>query len=138
MAKQSAKGAVILVDNAAGSPQNVSVDCVSYDIQYAADAIEVTGFTEGSHNFTPGLKIIGINLEFLWNTAATTGSMTVLYPIVGHATSKTVSVQPEGSGLALSGEFMLESIAPSGTPGGAIKLGTAKFVVMGAVAPAWA
>ena len=138
MAKQSAKNAVILVDNSAGAPQDISKDCVSYELQYDVDSVEVTGFGEGSHNFIPGQRVIGITLDVLWNSLATTGAMTVLYPIVGHATSKTVSVQPEGTGLALSGEFMLEGIKPAGEPGGAIKLGSCKFSVMGAVAPTFA
>lgn len=138
MAKMSAKGAKILVDNAAGAAQDISADCVSYEIQYAVDPVEITGFGEGSHNFTPGQKVISISLDVLWNTAATTGAMTVLYPIVGSTTSKTVSVQPEGTGMALSGEYMLEGIQPAGKPDGSIGLGTCKFSVMGATAPTWA
>lgn len=134
----SAKGAVIIVDDSAGSPQTISADCESFDIQYDVDAPEVTGFTEGSHNFTPGMKIIGVTLGVIWNSAATTGAMTVLSGIVGHATSKTVSIKPDAAGLTLSGEFMCTGIHPVGTPAGAIKLGSVKFVVMGAVAPAWA
>ena len=138
MSKMSAKGAVIIIDDSAGSPQTISADVDSYDIQYETDAPEITGFNEGSHNFTPGQKIVGITFDVLWNSAATTGAMTVLSGIVGSATSKTVSVKPDPAGLTLSGEFMCTGIHPAGTPAGAIKLGSVKFVVMGAVAPSWA
>jgi hypothetical protein len=138
MAKTSAKSAIITVDNAAGSAQTISGDVVSYEIQYAVDSVEVTGFGEGSHNFIPGQRVIGVTLDVLWNSLATTGAMTVLYPIVGHATSKTLTIQPEGTGLTLTGEYMLEGISPAGEPGGSIKLGSCKFAVMGAVAPTWA
>ena len=138
MAKLSAKNAVIIVDDSAGSPQTISSDCVSYEIQYAVNPIEVTGFTEGSQNYIPGLKIVGVTVEALWNSAATTGAMTVLQGIVGAAASKTLSIKPESGGLTLSGEFMLEGIAVSGSPTSAITLGSCKFSVMGAVAPAWA
>ena len=138
MAKMSAKSAVIIVDDSGGSPQTISADVDSYTIDYSVDAPEVTGFGEGSHNYTPGQKIIGITLDVFWNSAATTGAMTVLSGIVGHATSKTVSIKPDAAGLTLSGEFMLVGIQPTGAPSGAIKLGSCKFVVMGAVAPSWA
>lgn len=138
MAKTSAKGAIITVDNAAGSPQTISGDVASYEIQYAVDSVEVTGFGEGSHNFTPGQRVIGVTLDVMWNSLATTGAMTVLYPIIGSTSSKTLTIQPEGTGLTLTGEYMLEGISPAGEPGGAIKLGSCKFNVMGAIAPTWA
>jgi hypothetical protein len=138
MAKISAKSAVITCDDSGGSPQTISTDVESFEVQYAIDAPEATGFSEGSHNFVPGQRVVGITLNVYWNTAATTGAMTVLRGIIGSATSKTVSIQPEGTGLALSGEFMLTGIQPTGTPAGVIKLGACKFVVMGSSAPAWA
>jgi hypothetical protein len=138
MAKTSAKNCVITCDNAAGSAQTISPDVVSYEIQYAVDPVEITGFGEGSHNFTPGQRVIGVTLDVLWNSAATTGAMTVLYGIVGSTTSKTLTIQPEGTGLTLTGEYMLEGISPAGdAKSDAIKLGSCKFSVMGATAPTW-
>jgi hypothetical protein len=135
MAKISAKNAIITVDDSTGSPQIISGDVDSYTLQYDVDAPEVTGFGEGSHNFVPGMPVVGITLNVFWNSAATTGATTVLKGIVGNSTSKTVSVQPEGTGLALSGEFMLVGIEVTGTPKDPIKMGACKFVVMGAVKP---
>lgn len=138
MAKISAKSAVIIVDDSGGTPRTISSDVVSYSIDYNVDSPEVTGFGDGSHNFIPGLKVVGVTLEVLWNSAATTGAYTVLSGIVGSSSSKTVSLTPEIGGPTLSGEFMLTGLTPSGAPGDAIKLGSAKFVVMGATAPSWA
>lgn len=138
MAKISAKGAVISVDDSAGTPRNISSDCVSYEIEQDAGKIEVSGFGDGSMNYIPGLPVQGISLTVKWNTAATTGARTVLQGILLSATSKTVSITPESGGQAFSGEFMLDGLPVTGTPTGDITLGTVHFSPMGSAAAAWA
>lgn len=135
MAKMSAKGAIITVDDSAGTPRNISTDVKSFSFELNSAPVDITGFVEAVSNFTPGLKSASITLDLFWNTAATTGSLTVLYGILGSTTSKTVSIQPEGSGLTLSGEFMLENISPAGTPADSIGLGSCKFSLMGSTFP---
>lgn len=136
--KVSAKNAVITVDDSTGTPQIISGDVMSYEIEYDVNKQDVTGFGEGAQNFIPGLPVIGLSLDVFWNTTATTGARTVLAGILGSATSKTVSVVPEPGGPTFSGEFMLDALNVSSTPDGVIKIGTTHFSVMGAVAPAWA
>ena len=136
--KVSAKGAVIALDDSGGSPQTISTDVESYEIQYEVDTVEVTGENEGSHNFIAGQKVIGVTLNLYWNTTATTGAWTVVRGIIGSATSKTLSITPEPAGLALSGEFMCSGVQIKGDPKSDIKLGAVKFLVMGSTAPAWA
>lgn len=136
--KISAKNAVIIVDDSAGSPQTISKDCVSFTLEQNVNPIEVTGFTDGSKNFIPGMPVFGITLDVLWNSTATTGAMTVLRGIFNSATSKTVSITPEVGGQALSGEFLLDAFPTSGTPSGELKIGSVHFSVMGSVAPTWA
>ena len=139
MAKFSGKSAIVIVDDSAGTPRTISADVTNYDIEDGAPGQDVTGFGEGNINYIPGQKQQKITLTVLWNTAATTGAMTVLRGIVGSTTSKTVTITPEGSGLAFSGEFMCEGITPSGSADGApISLGTVSFLPMGGVAAAWA
>ena len=139
MAKFSGKSAIVTVDDSAGTPRTISADVTNYDIEDGAPGQDVTGFGEGNINYIPGQKQQKITLTVLWNTAATTGAMTVLRGIVGSTTSKTVTITPEGSGLAFSGEFMCEGITPSGSADGApISLGTVSFLPMGGVAAAWA
>jgi ABC-type nitrate/sulfonate/bicarbonate transport system substrate-binding protein len=118
MAKMSGKGAIITLDDSAGAPQIISADVVSYTIEYKVNAEDVTGFGEGSQNFVPGMRVVGVTLDVNWNTAATTGAWTVIRGIIGHATSKTLVVQPEGTGLALTGEYMCEGVSPSGAAAG--------------------
>jgi hypothetical protein len=139
MAKMSGKGAIITLDDSAGTPRIISGDVVSYTIESKANAEDVTGFGEGSQNFVPGMRVISVTLDVNWNTLADTGAWTVIRGIIGSATSKTLVIQPEGSGLALTGEYMCEGVSVSGAAAGSpIKLGSVKFSVMGAVAPAWA
>ena len=83
MAKISAKGAVITLDDSNPTARIISTDVESYEIQYAVDVIEATGMNEGSHNFIPGQKIIGVTLNLFWNAAASTGAWTVVRSIIG-------------------------------------------------------
>jgi len=137
MAKFSAKNAVIMIDNSAGEAQNVSTDVTSFEIEEDAGAIEVTGFSDGSKNYIPGLPVVGVTFEFLYDTATTSGATTILRGILNSATSKTVSIKPESAGLTLAGEFMLDALNTSGTPDGELKHGTAHFSVMGSTKPSW-
>lgn len=138
MTKMSAKGATILVDNAAGSAQDISGDVVSYDIDDGLEAVDVTGFTNLVHQYVGGLTSGKITLNTLWNTDTTTGSTVVITGIKGSTASKTVTISPEGSGWNYSGEFLCLGSKVSGTPDGAIQLGAVEFVVFaGAAAPAW-
>lgn len=138
MAKFSAKGAVITIDDSAGSPQDLSTDITSFEIEEDAGAIDVTGFGDGSKNFIPGLPVVGITFEFLYDTRTTTGATTVLRGILNSNTAKSVTVKPETAGLTLSGEFMLDALNTAATPAGELRHGTAHFSVMGAAKPAWA
>ncbi len=137
MAKISAKNAVIYIDNAAGSLQNVSADCNSFEIEQDAGALEITGFGEGSKNYIPGLPVQGITFNFLYNTSATSGATTILRGILNSGTSKTVTVVPEVGASSFSGEFMLDSLTVKGAPDGSLDLGTAHFSAMGGTAAAW-
>ena len=138
MAKVSAKGAVIAVDDSGGVARTISSDVKSYEIEYAVDPLEVTGFGDGSKNYVPGQKVIGVTLDIFWNSAATTGAFTVLKAIIGQATSVTLSITPESGGPAFSGEFMCDGITPKGEVNGVIELGSVHFSVSGATAPSWA
>jgi hypothetical protein len=138
MAKVSAKGAVIILDDSAGTPRTISTDVESYEIQYAVDEVEVTGMNEGSHNHIAGQLIVGVTLNLFWNSAATTGAWTVVRGIIGSTSSKTLSITPESGAVGLSGEFMCTGVSISGSPSTDIKLGSVKFSVMGSTAPAWA
>lgn len=136
--KISAKNAVIVVDDSAGTPRTISGDCDSFELEQDAGKIEMTGFGEGSTNYVPGMPVYGITLNVKWNTTANTGAWTVLKSIFMSSTSKTVSITPEVGGQTLSGEFMLDALPASGTPSGELLIGSVHFSVFGSTAPSWA
>jgi len=138
MAKVSAKGAVIALDDSAGTARTISTDVESYEIQYAVDPIEVTGMNEGSHNFIPGQLVVGVTLNLYWNAAATTGAWTVVRGIIGSSTSKTLTNTPGAGGVALGCEYKCDGVSITGSPETDIKLGAVHFSVMGSTAPSWA
>ena len=136
--KISAKNAVIVVDDSAGTPRTISTDCVSFELEQDEGKLDITGFGEGSVNYIPGMPVYGITLDVKWNSTATTGAWTVLKSIFLSTTSKTVSITPEVGGQTLSGEFMLDALPVAGEPAGDLKIGSVHFSVMGSTAPAWA
>ena len=138
MAKTLLKGCIVQVDDSAGTLRNISTDVESVEIEYSAPGGDVTGLTETVINYIPGQTVVSVTLNLFYNSAATTGSWTVVRGIIGSSTSKTVSVQPEGTGLTLSGEYMCEGVSIGATPKSAGKLGSVKFLPMGSTAPAWA
>jgi hypothetical protein len=136
MAKISAKGAVIYVDDSAGAPQAISGDVRSYELEQDAGKIEVTGFTNTSQNFIPGLPVYGIALDVMFNSAATTGAWTVLKGIFNSTASKTVMVVPE-AGSVFTGEFMLDALPVKGAPDGVLEIGSIHFSTWGSTGSAW-
>ena len=136
--KISAKGAVIIIDDSAGTPRTISSDVTSFELEQDAGKLDVTGFGDASKNFIPGLPVYGVTLNVLWDSTATTGSWTVLKSILNSSTSKTVAITPEVGGQTLSGEFMLDALPVKGTPDGVLEIGSVHFSVMGSTAPAWA
>ncbi len=138
MAKTTGKNAIVTLDDSAGTPRAISTDVNTYTIEFSANAEDVTGLTEGGQNFTPGLLVTKVSLDLFYNTAATTGSWTVVRGDIGSATSKTFTIQPEGTGLTLTYEAMVVMTGISGgSDGTPLKLGI-DLMPMGAVAPAWA
>ena len=133
MAKVSAKGAVITINS-----QNCSSDVVSYDIEQDAGKIDITGFTDGTVNYIPGLPVYGLTMDVHWNTAATTGMWTLLKAMWLSASGTTITIVPESGGPTFSGVFMLDALPVSATPAGAIKVGSVHFSIMGTTAATFA
>lgn len=125
MAKISAKGAVITINS-----QNFSTYCTSYEIEWAQDVIEVTGFTDGWQNYIPGIPIVGFTLDIHWEKTASTGVFAILKAMM--TTAATCSIVPEASGQTFSGTFMVDGIHPQGSASsGAIMMGSVHFSASG-------
>jgi hypothetical protein len=138
MAKLSGSGAVITLDDSAGSPQTVSSDVKSYVIDYKYPPQSVQGFGEPD-NFIPGALVTGVTLNCWYNAAATTGIWTVVKGILNSATTKSLTIKPEAAGLTFSGEFMCDGISlGADATGKPLELGAVHFSPMGTVSPGFA
>jgi hypothetical protein len=124
MAKISAKDCVISCASV-----DISTYVESYEIQWAQDVPEVTGFSDGWQNFVCGMPVVGFTLNLYWDDG------TLLPVLLGlMATPDTCIITPETGGSALSGTFMVDGINPQGTASsGAIKLGPVHFSASGSV-----
>jgi hypothetical protein len=125
MSKISAKDATVLIGG-----YNFSTYATSYDIKEQVDAIEVSGFGDGSHNFVPGQNIAEMNTNMLWDSAA--GKTVPVLDLL--PSGKSVTILPEVYALgcpSISMPFMQATFDPAGTPKDAISLGTIKFMSSG-------
>lgn len=136
MAKVSAKGAVITLDDSTSTARTISSDVDSYEFTWNYPPQEVTGFGDGSNNFIPGLLASGVTLNVFWNTAADTGAYTVIKSILGDTASHALVITPESGGPVWTGEVMCNGITVSGQASGpAIRMGSVQFSIVGAAAP---
>lgn len=125
MGKVSAKGAVVTINS-----QDFSTYTESYEIEWAKDIVEVTGFTNGWRNYIPGMPIVGFTINMLWDATATTGVFPILVAMM--ATAATCSIVPESGGPSFSGTFICDGIHPSGSASsGAISMGSVHFSASG-------
>jgi hypothetical protein len=126
MAKVSAKGAVITLNS-----QNHSTYCRSYEIEWAQDMPEVTGFTDGWRNYLGGgMPVIGFTLDMMYEGTASTGPYAILKAMM--STPATCSIVPESGGPSFSGSFYCDGIHPKGTASaGVIDLGSVHFSAAG-------
>jgi hypothetical protein len=122
--KVSAKNAIILVGG-----YNLSTYFTTYEVAENAAPIDVTGFTDGSNNYIPGLMSGSITGNAIWDNTTDT-SYPVLKSYTGTTTDGSVTILPEGGTAgypSISLPFTQGGITPSGSPSGAIMLGNMQF-----------
>jgi hypothetical protein len=137
MAKVSAKGAVITLTDPT-TARTISGDVAAFDIGQSSGMVDVTGFNEGGQNFVPGLPVHDVTLDLFYNAVATTGAWTVLRAILTAGTAATMTIKPVSTDLTLTFVCFPEGVPLSATPDAALKIGSVKFVQMGATAGSWA
>jgi hypothetical protein len=127
MAKISAKGAVITVGGT-----SIATYCKTYEIEWAQDVPEVTGFGDGWRNYlAAGMPVVGITLDMMWESTVTTGPYALMKSLM--TTPATVVITPESGAPSLSGTFMCDGIHPSGAASaGEIGLGSVHLSPSGA------
>jgi hypothetical protein len=126
MAKITAKDGIVLIDG-----YNLSTYVTQYEIADTVDEVEVTGLSEGSHNFIPGQRMASLSLNTLWDSAASK-TVTVLRPL--NLAGKIVTLLPEGYVLGaptISLPIMQANWGPTGSPSTAIVADSVKFLSYG-------
>lgn len=121
MAKVSAKDGILLI-----SGYNFSTYAMNYEVSDSVDVVDVTGLSDGSHNFIPGQRIASMNSNLLWDAA----SNSVHSALSALPNNKHVTLIPEGYVLGsstLSMPFMQGNYNPSGSPSTAVSVGTIEF-----------
>lgn len=113
MARTHGKGAVFSIDDSGGTLRNISahVDNVS-GLPGARALSEVTSFGDAGERFIPGLQGLTFTVSGQFDTAATTGSITVLNGLRATAATSSFEYGPEGnatSDIKYSGECWMES-----------------------------
>jgi hypothetical protein len=135
--KTSAKGAVITLTDPTVA-RTISGDVQSFTIEQSAGLTDVTGFNEGGQNFIPGLPVHSVTLDLLYNNTATTGVWTVLRAIATAGTAATMTIKPDTTGTTLTFICFPEGFPLVAAPADPLKIGSVKFVQMGATAGSWA
>ena len=125
MTKYSGKDAIILING-----YNFSTYSSSFDTLQDVGKLDVTGFTDISKNFIPGLNTATIKADLFWDSTANTVHTALASPTTGN-----VTIMPLGYALGnptLSMPFMQANYNPKGTPSSAITVGTLNFEAYGA------
>lgn len=113
MSRSHGKGAVFSLDDVGTTLRNISghVDNVS-GLPGAAALSEVTSFGDAGERFIRGLQGLTFTVSGQFDTAATTGSITVLNGLRTATATSSFEYGPEGSSsgkIKYSGECWMES-----------------------------
>lgn len=118
MGKTVAKNAIILINGYALSPL-----ITAFSTDANVNPIDVTGFTDGSHNFIPGALAASMKLDCLWDS--TSNSIHDVLKAV--SANGACTLLPEGYAVGnptISLPFMQANYAPQGTPMSELKVGS--------------
>ena len=121
MAKQTGKNAIILIGGYA-----LSTYASAYSVEQQITPVDVTGFTDESRNYLPGLATAKMSTDMMWSTSAGT-----VHAALGAAAgSGIVTLAPEGYTLgapSLSMPYLQTTYTPKSAPDARIDVGTIDF-----------
>jgi len=125
MAKVSAKNCVVLVGGYVFSTYTTQ-----FDASKSVDALDATGFSDGSKNFIPGIGISEMTLNMLWDstTSKTLERMSLL------TAGSNLTLIPEGytaGAKTISMPYMQANFTPTGSPTSLVGIGSIKFANYG-------
>lgn len=121
MAKQTGKNAIILIGG-----YSLSTYASAYSAEQQVSPVEVTGFTDESKNYIPGLATAKMSIDMMWSTEAGT-----VHAALGAAGgSGIVTLVPEGYSLgapSLSMPYLHTTYTPKSAPDARIDVGAIDF-----------
>jgi hypothetical protein len=124
MAKTSAKNAIILING-----YQFSTYFSTFEAENSVNPIDVTGFTDGSKNFIPGMPSAKLSGDVFWDSAAAKTHLALSPRPTGH-----VTILPEGGTVgnpSLSMPFMQGNYGAKGAPDAALEIGKLDFEMYG-------
>ncbi len=137
--KTNARWIRVWVDDEVPTLRDISASVSDVNMPITVASEDVTGYSDGSINFTVGHPDQPITMSGDFSNTANTGAHDVLSAVVGQATpSISIKVQigilaaPSGTDPEYTGEFLCTEYSVSGD----LKW-NATFLVSGSSAPAW-
>lgn len=97
----------------------------SFETESSVNPIDVTGFTDGTKNFIPGLPSGFIKVDLFWSSTAGATHAAISDMGDGH-----ITVIPQGytlGNLSLSMPYTQVNYTPKGSPDSALSVGTIEF-----------
>jgi hypothetical protein len=121
MAKQTGKNAIILIGG-----YSLSTYASAYTVDESATPIVVTGFSDESKNYIPGIATAKMSINMMWSSAAGT-----IHDALGAAAGTgIVTLVPEGYTLgaaSLSFPYLHTTYSPQSSPDARIDIGTIDY-----------
>ena len=135
MAKASGIGMTVSVDDSAGTPRAITNDVLSCTFGTPRGQQDITGLDKSAIERLLLLADGTLSLTVAYNTAASTGSHTVLKTISSTSVVRTIALTPPG-GSALSMEMIGTNYSLNRGQDGSL-IGTAEFALADGTVPTW-
>ena len=135
MAKQSGITMAVAVDDSAGVARTITNDVTSVTFATPRGVQDVTGLDKSAIERLLLLADGTVTLNGVYNTAATTGSHTVLKTISSTSVNRTVTLTPLG-GSALAMEMIGTNYSLNRAQDGSLTF-TAEFSLADGAVPTW-
>lgn len=121
MAKISSKNTIVLVDG-----YSLPTLTTAFNANSQVDALDATGFCEGTHNFIPGQRVAEMSLDMMWDSASNQSYDRMKLLTAGGL----VTLIPEGYTVgtpSINMPYMQSNFSPTASPSDSVKLGSIQF-----------
>jgi hypothetical protein len=137
LAKATGITTTVNIDDAGGTPRNLSNDILSINVATPRGMVDVTGLDKAAIERLPLLADGTCDVTMGFNTTATTGQHAVMSTILSSNATRTVTVLYNTTPTAtLTMEMLFSTYAVARAQDGSLQA-TASGVLANGVAPAW-